>query len=115
MKSELLIRIRVISGIVFLVAIVMLGRLYFVQIMHGVDFSNDADRQYTNSEQELYNRGSIFLNDKDGRLVSGATLRSGFTIAISPKNLKDAEDAYKKYQLSWKLTKILFPARGEKE
>ncbi|MEK7590016.1 MAG: penicillin-binding protein 2 [Patescibacteria group bacterium] len=96
MKSELLIRIRVISGIVFLVAIVMLGRLYFVQIMHGVDFSNDADRQYTNSEQELYNRGSIFLNDKDGRLVSGATLRSGFTIAISPKNLKDAEDAYKK-------------------
>lgn len=96
MKSELLVRIRIISGIVFLVAIILLGRLYFVQIMHGEDFSNDADRQYTNAGQDLYNRGSIFLQDKDGRLVSGATLRSGFTVAISPKNLTKEEDVYKK-------------------
>jgi cell division protein FtsI/penicillin-binding protein 2 len=96
MEQGLLIRIRIISSIVFLVAIVLLGRLYFVQIIHGEDFSNDADRQYTKSGQDLYNRGSIFLNDKGGRLVSGATLRSGFTVAISPKNLKNAEDTYEK-------------------
>lgn len=96
MKSELIVRIRIISGIVFLVAMVLFGRLYFVQIIHGEDFSNDADRQYTNSGQELYSRGSIFMQDKDGRLVSGATLRSGFTLAISPKDLKDVEDTYEK-------------------
>ncbi len=94
MKSDLLVRIRVISGIVFLVAIILIGRLYFVQIMHGEDFSNDADRQYTRSGQDLYSRGSIFLNDKDGRLVSGATLRSGFTVAISPKDLSNEEEVY---------------------
>jgi len=62
--------------------------------MHGEDFSNDADRQYTRSGQDLYSRGSIFLNDKDGRLVSGATLRSGFTVAISPKDLSNEEEVY---------------------
>ena len=96
MKSGLLIRIRIISGIVFLVAIVLIGRLYFVQIIHGADFSNDADRQYTKSGQTLYNRGSIFLEDKQGRMVSGATLRSGFTLAISPKDIEDAEGTYQK-------------------
>ena len=89
MKEGLLKRIRIISGIVFFVAIILFSRLYFVQIIHGKDFSDDADRQYTKAGQELYNRGSIFLNDKEGRLVSGATLRSGFIIAISPKNLNN--------------------------
>ena len=115
MKSELLIRIRIISGIVFLVAIILLGRLYFVQIIHGEDFSNDADRQYTNAGQDLYNRGSIFLNDKDGRLVSGATLRSGFTLAISPKDLKDAEDAYEKISTLIEIDQDTFFLRAGKK
>mgnify|MGYP003970808063 FL=1 len=115
MKSELLVRIRIISGIVFLVAIILLGRLYFVQIIHGEDFSNDADRQYTNAGQDLYNRGSIFLNDKDGRLVSGATLRSGFTLAISPKDLKDAEDAYEKISTLIEIDQDTFFLRAGKK
>jgi stage V sporulation protein D (sporulation-specific penicillin-binding protein) len=115
MKSDLIVRIRIISGIVFLVAIVLLGRLYFVQIMHGTDFSNDADRQYTNAGQDLYNRGSIFLNDKDGRLVSGATLRSGFTIAISPKNLKDPEEVYEKISALIEIDQDTFFLRAGKK
>ncbi|MBL7045092.1 MAG: penicillin-binding protein 2 [Parcubacteria group bacterium] len=115
MKSGLLIRIRIISGIVFLVAIILLGRLYFVQIMHGEDFSNDADRQYTNAGQDLYNRGSIFLNDKDKRLVSGATLRSGFTIAINPKNIVDEEDVYKKLSALIEIDQDTFFLRAGKK
>jgi cell division protein FtsI/penicillin-binding protein 2 len=96
MKSGFLTRIRIISGIVFLVALVLVGRLYSVQIMHGGEFSDDADRQYTRPNQSLYNRGSIFLEDKDGRLVSGATLKSGFIVVINPKILADSKTAYEK-------------------
>lgn len=115
MKSDLLVRIRVISGIVFLVAIILIGRLYFVQIMHGEDFSNDADRQYTKSGQDLYSRGSIFLNDKDGRLVSGATLRSGFTVAISPKDLNNEEEVYEQLSTLIEIDQDTFFLRAGKK
>jgi stage V sporulation protein D (sporulation-specific penicillin-binding protein) len=115
MKSELLIRIRIISGIVFFIAIILLGRLYFVQIMHGKDFSNDADRQYTSAGQDLYNRGSIILNDKNGIPFSGATLRSGFTLAISPKTLKDPADAYQKLSSVLDIDQDLFFLRANKK
>lgn len=100
---------------VFLVALVLIGRLYFVQIMHGADFSDDADKQYIKSGNNLYNRGSIFFNDKDGRLVSGATLRSGFTIAINPKILKNTESAYEKLSKIIKIDKDLFFLRAGKK
>ena len=96
MKSGFLTRIRIISGVVFLVALVLIGRLYFVQVMHGGEFSDDADRQYTRPNQSLYNRGSVFLEDKNGTLVSGATLKSGFIVVINPKILKDSKSVYEK-------------------
>jgi cell division protein FtsI/penicillin-binding protein 2 len=115
MKSELLIRIRIISGIVSLVAIILFSRLYFVQIIHGKDFSNTADRQYTNIAQDLYNRGSIVLYDKKGVPWSAATLYSGFTLAISPKTLKDPNDAYQKLSSVLDIDKDLFFLRAGKE
>lgn len=101
MKSGLLIRIRIISGIVFFIALVLVGRLYFVQVMHGAEFSDDADRQYTHPNQTLYNRGSIFLEDKiEGKDEwlpwSGATLNSGFIVVINPKILENPESVYEK-------------------
>lgn len=97
MKSGFLTRIRIISGIVFLVALVLIGRLYSVQIMHGREFSDDADRQYTRPNQSLYNRGSIFLEDNGGQVPwSGATLKSGFIVVINPKILEDPKTAYEK-------------------
>lgn len=115
MKEGLLIRIRIISGIVFFVAFILLSRLYFIQIIHGSDFSSDANRQYTNTGQGLYNRGSIFLEDKDGRLVSAATLRSGFTVAINPKLLDDAESAYKKLSVLLDIDQDIFFLRAGKK
>ena len=82
MKPEFLTRIRIISRIIFFIALVLFGRLYFIQVMHGGEFSDEADRQYTRPNQSLYNRGSVYLKDKDGRLVSGATLKSGFIVEI---------------------------------
>jgi cell division protein FtsI/penicillin-binding protein 2 len=89
-------RLRIISGGVALVALLLITRLYFVQVVHGEEYSLRAERQYVSSSQELYDRGSIFFTDKDGTQISAASLATGFLIAIDPMRLTDAEGAYAK-------------------
>ena len=81
---------------IFLVAFLLIGRLYFLQIMNGEAFSDQADRQYIAPNDTIFNRGSIFFKDKNENLISAATLKTGFILAMVPKLLEDPEDAYKK-------------------
>ncbi len=94
MRRALRSRLRIISAGVALVAFLLITRLYFVQIVHGEEFSLRAERQYVSSSQELYDRGSIFFTDKDGTLISAGTLAVGFLIAVDPGRVPDPEAAY---------------------
>lgn len=76
------------------VALLLVTRLYFVQVVHGSEFALRAERQYVSASQELYDRGTIYFTRKDGTVLSAATLRNGFTIAMSPKLVEDPEAAY---------------------
>ena len=105
---------RLISAVVLLIAFLILTRLYFVQIVSGDDYSERADRQYVRSSNVLYDRGSIFFEDKDGRLVSGATLKSGFTVAIIPKDIKDPEDLFQELSSLVDIDHDTFIARATK-
>ena len=89
-------RIRLLSIGIIIFALFLATKLYLVQIVHGSDFIQRADRQYVQSPGSMFDRGSIYFTDKDGTLISAATLKSGFTLAINPQVLKDPEDAYKK-------------------
>ena len=55
-----------------------------------------ADRQYLRPAVSIFSRGDIFFRTKDGDLVSAATTKQGFTIAINPKILKNATTTYEK-------------------
>jgi len=114
MRSNFVFRIRLILGVILFVAFILLIRLYFVQIVHGEDFSIQADHQYVRPNQNLFDRGSIFFEDKDGRLVSGATLKAGFTVSINPKLLKDTKYAYEKLSEIIKLDEGDFFSRAGK-
>ncbi|MEX0917290.1 MAG: penicillin-binding protein 2 [Candidatus Paceibacterota bacterium] len=94
MRAGFILRIRFISLIVLALALILLVRLYFVQVVHGEIYSSHADRQYVNSGSTLFDRGSIFFEDKDGRLVSGATLKSGFILALDPRAIEDKKVTY---------------------
>mgnify|MGYP003393303037 CR=1 FL=1 len=96
MKQNYLTRIRVISICVFFFAILIIGRLYWLQVVQSGLYIDKADRQYSSSAKTIFSRGSIFFQNKDGSLVSAATLKSGFTIAINPKILKNPEEVYKR-------------------
>lgn len=94
MKSKAIIRVRIIFGVLVLIALVLLFRLYDVQIVDGSFYSDRADRQYVRTTGNLYDRGSIFMEDKEGRLVSGATLKTGYTIALNPSVIEEESDVY---------------------
>jgi cell division protein FtsI/penicillin-binding protein 2 len=94
MRRAIRSKLRIISLVLFAVALVLIGRLYFVQIVRGQDYSMRAEHQYVSSSQELYDRGSIFFSRKDGTLLSAAGLGTGFTVAMNPSLVIDAEKTY---------------------
>jgi cell division protein FtsI/penicillin-binding protein 2 len=86
--------LRVIAAGVIIVALLLITRLYFVQIVHGTDYALKAERQYVAGSQKLYDRGTIYFTRKDGTHISAAALQTGFTLAISPKDIEDPAAAF---------------------
>lgn len=92
MKSSNIWRIRTISIIIVAFATVLIVNLYMVQIVKGKIYSSKADRQYVKPAGIVFDRGSIFFQSKDGTLVSAATIKEGFILALNPKNFKQSPD-----------------------
>jgi cell division protein FtsI/penicillin-binding protein 2 len=70
------------------------GKLYFVQIVRGEQYSERADRQYARPNQNTFDRGSIYFEAKDGGRVSVASVKEGFTLSINPKTITNPEKVY---------------------
>ncbi len=87
-------RIRLLYLAVFLGALLLVTRLFFIQIIRGAYYSDLADRQYERPPANLYDRGTIYLQKKDGGLVSAATMQAGFLAAINPQLLINPAGAY---------------------
>jgi stage V sporulation protein D (sporulation-specific penicillin-binding protein) len=94
MRRAFRFRLRIIVGLLGVFALFLIVRLYFVQIVHGSEYALHAQEQYVSSSEEIYDRGSIYFTEKDGTLISAATLETGFLIAIDPEELKDAQSVY---------------------
>ncbi len=94
MRAQFRSRLRLVLAFIFLAALIILIRLYFVQIVHGQDYSLKADRQFASGGSGLFDRGSIYFTRKDGTLISAATLSTGFLVAINPQTLTNPETAY---------------------
>lgn len=90
-------RIRIIIAIFLLVAIVLLVNLFYLQVINGETYLTEVNNQHISTSSDLFSRGSIFFSDKDGSLVSAATVTSGFKISVRPDDLEEeGEDLFKK-------------------
>ncbi len=96
MRSSFLPRSRILLFCIMLFALVLGGKLFLVQIVHGDSYGEVALRQYATPSSNIYERGTIYFTRKDGELVSAATQTLGFKLAIYPNKLVNAEDAFKK-------------------
>lgn len=94
MRGALRVKLRLLLGAICLVALIILVRLYFIQVMQSNDFSLKAERQYENTSQALFDRGSIYFSRRDGTLLSAAGLETGFRIALDPHHVENKELAY---------------------
>jgi stage V sporulation protein D (sporulation-specific penicillin-binding protein) len=94
MRSKFILRTRILAGSFAFIALLLIVRLYFVQIVHGGDYVQDATAQYTEANPDTVDRGSIFFTAKDGELVSAAIMQNGWRIALQPKNITDAAKVY---------------------
>ena len=77
-------------------AAVLLAKLFLIQIVHGNAYSEAANRQYATPATNIYERGTIYFERKDGQLVSAATQASGFKMAIEANKIVDPETTYQK-------------------
>ncbi|MBX4215662.1 penicillin-binding protein 2 [Candidatus Parcubacteria bacterium] len=96
MKLPSLSRIRGLSVLTLLFAALLIGKLFFLQVVRGSEYSEAADRQYTAPAASIFDRGSIFFKERGGELASAATLASGYILAMNPKELVDPQAAYQK-------------------
>jgi len=87
-------RIRVLWVGMLIIVIGFVGRLYWLQIIEHDTYTRQADRQYASSGADEFNRGSIFFSDKEGKLISAASLASGFLLSINPSLIVDPKSAY---------------------
>lgn len=113
--SSFKIRIRVTSVLIISFALVLIFRLFLVQVVNGDTYANKADRQYVSPSSNIFDRGSIFFSKKDGALVAAATVASGFKVALNPNKIENPEFLYLALEPYLKINKETFIYRASKE
>lgn len=82
-----------ITGITIMVVLFAV-RLFYLQILKSDYYSEEADKQYTTSASQLFDRGTIFFSDKNEDVISAASVKSGFKVALNTKIAKDPQKLY---------------------
>lgn len=75
MNARFVARVRVLTALCLLFALVIAGKLYFLQVIHGEEYARAADAQSVELADPLLNRGTIYFSGKDGTLITAASLR----------------------------------------
>lgn len=94
MRKSAVSRIRIITGIVLFLALVLVFRLYQLQVIKHDHFIARAESQYVHTVEDLFTRGSIYFTTKTGERVSAATTKAGYVLAVDPTKISDAEAVY---------------------
>ena len=94
MRARFVLRVRILSLFAILAAILLLVRLYFIQIVHGDEYLRQASGQYMEAAGEMPERGDIFFTKKDGEHPAAAVMQNGWRIAITPKDIQDPQASY---------------------
>lgn len=96
MTYSFISRSRIILLGIIVFSLILTAKLFLVQVVHNNAYSESADRQYATSSGNIYERGTIFFESKDGQLISVAVQTTGFKLAINPGKIIDVEDVYEK-------------------
>jgi cell division protein FtsI/penicillin-binding protein 2 len=107
-------RLRIISLAILVVALAFMVKLYFLQVVHHQSFAALADKQYLKQSGQIFSRGTIYFSDKEGDLISAATLQTGYLLTINPKRLKDKEETYQRINEIYPIERESFFSKASK-
>ncbi|MDQ3089615.1 MAG: penicillin-binding protein 2 [bacterium] len=97
-------------------ALILVGKLYTVQIVRGDAFQEKAQHQYV-ATATYFDRGTIYFSPKEGALIPAATLKNGLILAINPQLLSKVSDinlAYEKINKIVPIDKEIFLKKAAK-
>lgn len=101
---------------VLFLSLILVGRLYHIQVVQHELFYERAEKQYVHTVSDLYSRGAIYFSTKNDEKVSAATVQSGYLLSIDPSRIEDAQSTYEAINGVYPLDKDLFLLRaGKKE
>lgn len=108
-------RTRTVLAFFIVGALLLVVRLYMLQVLSADRFRERADRQYSNPTQHIFDRGAIYFQTKDNERISAATLKSGFIVAINPTLIKNPEETYHMLNAVIPLDKDTFIQKASKK
>lgn len=114
MNSNSTSRIRFVFFCVCLVALIIISKLYYIQIIKGDTYSAKAEKQYIRPSLSIFDRGSIFFTSKDGIKVAAATIKDGYVLSINPRILQNPSNVYESLSQYLEIDKEAFLEKAGK-
>ncbi len=87
-------RIKSLAIIIIIIFTAVIARLFYVQVVNSATYKERGVGQYIANRGESDARGTIYFSRQDGTLISGATMNSGYILAITPKSVQDPDNVY---------------------
>ena len=87
-------RIRILSFCIIVFALILIAKLFLIQVVHSNSYKEKADRQYATPSSDIFERNGIYFETKTGQLVSAGIQTAGFKLAINPNNITGIDEIY---------------------
>ena len=94
MRKSAVIRIRLITAAILFLSLILIVRLYQLQVIDHDVYVARAEAQYVHTVEDLFTRGSIYFTTKSDETVSAAAVQSGYVLAVDPSTINDPAAAY---------------------
>jgi cell division protein FtsI/penicillin-binding protein 2 len=97
------------------IAIVIIFRAFYIQVVKHSYYTDLANKQYISKTAVNFDRGTIYFSQFKGVPVPAAQLRTTYRIAIDPTQIIDKESTYTKINAIVPLDKAEFLAKAGKQ
>lgn len=97
-----------------LLAVVLLGRAFYIQVVKHSYYTSLADKQYISKIPINFDRGTIYFSRYKAAVVPAAQLRTTYRIAIDPTQITKPENLYTSLNAVVPLAKDDFLAKAAK-
>lgn len=88
-RQQLTNRIRLLSILVAVFGLLLIVRLYYLQIVQSDYYTEKAERQYVHTKSDMYSRGSVLFTTRDGETLSAAAVQAGYILAANPEHISE--------------------------